>query len=111
MLKELHYMSFNPRTHEGCDTEQNCINIPWKSFNPRTHEGCDWTPKHQHRELTDVSIHAPMKGATCILFALGIHVVVVSIHAPMKGATWIIEHGEEAKECFNPRTHEGCDLL
>ena len=37
----LNYSSFNPRTHEGCDSEiVTGASIP-PSFNPRTHEGCD----------------------------------------------------------------------
>ena len=79
-------LSFNPRTHEGCDSLAGKINEEelmfqsthprgvrqfltffirnTKSFNPRTHEGCD--------------------GLT-LTFAI-------------------------LARCFNPRTHEGCDL-
>ena len=37
----LQLQSFNPRTHEGCDTGLRSWWQPWQSFNPRTHEGCD----------------------------------------------------------------------
>ena len=59
---------------------------------------------------SQVSIHAPMKGATHRGRNPGIG-LGVSIHAPMKGATtkvldrWIFLH------CFNPRSHEGSDLF
>ena len=34
-------VSFNPRTHEGCDKINKNIMSDNFSFNPRTHEGCD----------------------------------------------------------------------
>ena len=33
----------------------------------------------------------------------------ISIHAPMKGATKPNKAGSLGKQHFNPRTHEGCD--
>ena len=54
-------------------------------FNPRTHEGCDLL--HTQSEYnSQVSIHAPTRGATIIV----VSVLVghrVSIHAPTRGAT------------------------
>ena len=35
------YVNFNPRTHEGCDTDSKRRNAYAIYFNPRTHEGCD----------------------------------------------------------------------
>ena len=35
------YSSFNPHTHEGCDTKFLAVNVSLVSFNPHTHEGCD----------------------------------------------------------------------
>ena len=54
-------------------------------FNPRTREGCDKV-EGDVRHHTDVSIHAPVKGATRAVPAL-VSTHVVSIHAPVKGAT------------------------
>ena len=34
-------LSFNPRTHEGCDNFKISTISRTLSFNPRTHEGCD----------------------------------------------------------------------
>ena len=34
-----------------------------ESFNPRTHKGCD-NEDPDSKELSEVSIHAPTKGAT-----------------------------------------------
>ena len=36
-------LSFNPRTHEGCDTYGGTSLHQQSGFNPRTHEGCDAT--------------------------------------------------------------------
>ena len=33
-------------------------------FNPRTREGCDSTPYKGRYKTRDISIHAPVKGAT-----------------------------------------------
>ena len=56
---------FNPRTREGCDSSKFIIWPPMICyFNPRTREGCD-DQGHGYRELDyDISIHAPVKGAT-----------------------------------------------
>ena len=54
---------FNPRTREGCDYLLNCVLFQPNRFNPRTREGCDsacFAPDGS----TEVSIHAPVKGAT-----------------------------------------------
>ncbi len=57
-----------------------------KRFNPRTHEGCD-TGAFSGELPCDVSIHAPMKGATHV-WHCSLSRTRVSIHAPMKGATF-----------------------
>ena len=58
-----------------------------------------------------ISIHAPVKGATpAFSYSVG-HNFVISIHAPVKGAT--IEKGSRVLVYFNfnPRTREGCDMF
>ena len=35
------FLSFNPHTHEGCDSPCFCLRRKSTSFNPHTHEGCD----------------------------------------------------------------------
>ena len=57
----------------------------------------------------EVSIHAPVKGAT----SMGrekLCNIPVSIHAPVKGAT-VTEINENDGDCFNSRTRKGCDLM
>ena len=56
------------------------------SFNPRTHTGCDYPIQKEHYSTIYVSIHAPTRGAT----AMGCKNpsgISVSIHAPTRGAT------------------------
>ena len=50
-----------------------------------------------------------MKGATPFQ-SLGITLIEISIHAPMKGATSAIPLACHSYFDFNPRTHEGCDV-
>ena len=57
-------------------------------FNPRTREGCDVT-RILHLHDKDVSIHAPVRGATDKSRLVAI-IIYVSIHAPVRGATVII---------------------
>ena len=55
---------FNPRTREGCDNVPVVVPVPDIDFNPRTREGCDVTGDSWDDDLIDMSIHAPVKGAT-----------------------------------------------
>ena len=57
------------------------------NFNPRTREGCDDIAVQHGYTGTEISIHAPVKGATrCRVLYNGMR-VKISIHAPVKGAT------------------------
>ena len=60
-------MGFNPRTREGCDLTYQLLLHPKGRFNPRTREGCDNQTLLDLRNFS-VSIHAPVKGATCQFF-------------------------------------------
>ena len=55
------------------------------SFNPRTHTGCDAQGVRESNGQ-GVSIHAPTRGATCAGIVL-LRFRQVSIHAPTRGAT------------------------
>ena len=124
-------ISFNPRTHEGCDFVKLLAQCVPRCFNPRTHEGCD-DNLASARNLRDVSIHAPTRGATrtceyqLLICAVSIHAPTrgatesvvnlgtgtgVSIHAPTRGATACPNRCVYSFACFNPRTHEGCDYI
>ena len=58
------------------------------NFNPRTREGCDWIRNFFEIGFSDISIHAPVKGATSKAIII-----------------------EEEAIYFNPRTREGCDII
>ena len=100
------FQSTHPRgvRHAWSDTR-----IRRLCFNPRTREGCDHR-LHLQASGKTVSIHAPARGATQLIFC-SCRAYCVSIHAPARGATprsgtyWCGDCG------FNPRTREGCDLL
>ena len=59
-------------------------------------------------QSTDVSIHAPARGAT-VVHVPGQGLVVVSIHAPARGATFLPRSAYSTPSGFNPRTRTGCD--
>ena len=56
-----------------------------RDFNPRTHVGCDMEQQSTNAKLI-ISIHAPTWGAT-YYYKYVIPCVVISIHAPTWGAT------------------------
>ena len=76
---------FNPRTHTGCDQPWGIRRRFLNRFNPRTHTGCDNTSKWWTTQ-SDVSIHAPIQGATQVK-GIQPSYLQVSIHAPIQGAT------------------------
>ena len=57
-------------------------------FNPRTREGCDQAILRLRSAAILISIHAPVKGATCKKLISSDGEVQISIHAPVKGATF-----------------------
>ena len=121
---------FNPRTHVGCDLVNTgfITNLP-VSIHAPTWGATDCV------DLTvmsrAVSIHAPTWGATLQAYQL-VRLRLVSIHAPTWGATSAITcpklsslfqstHPRGVRhrvwnktvyvDCFNPRTHVGCDRM
>ena len=100
------------------------------NFNPRSHEGSDQYLERVRSIDSEISIHAPTRGATTTSMGSN-YLVNISIHAPTRGATnnkqflhcvssfqSTLPRGERRKECrhfhpaddFNPRSHEGSDL-
>ena len=94
---------FNPRTREGCDLR---LRKRWEmirdDFNPRTREGCDQTSDRFLKIESIISIHAPVKGATCSVVTLNGSLLSadISIHAPVKGATFSITSAISRKSSF-----------
>ena len=80
------HISFNPRTHEGCDVAEAPVPTELAGFNPRTHEGCD--------SLTDTLLTHKVS------FNPRTH----------EGCDSLTDTLLTHKVSFNPRTHEGCDL-
>ena len=99
--------SFNPHTHEGCDSHWPVQYACLRCFNPHTHEGCD-VSSSVSLQKSQVSIHTPTKGVTKLLaftilcrkfqsthprrvwLADGKYTLkqTVSIHTPTKGVTF-----------------------
>ncbi len=61
------------------------------------------------KQYSDVSIHAPVKGATRFKASMALY-LDVSIHAPVKGATSKQDTYSIRAQCFNPRAREGRDF-
>ena len=103
------YCSFNPRTHEGCDLSSMRMMTMTDGFNPRTHEGCDRIYQvHANGFRRFQSTHP--RGVRLVTSPLATLSCSVSIHAPTRGATSRWASTSTAHTCFNPRTHEGCDI-
>ena len=84
--------------------EQNAF----RDFNPRSREGSD-TGEQPKARISNISIHAPAKGATSVALPL-LLCYIISIHAPAKGATPADEDGSSLDTYFNPRSREGSDI-
>ena len=79
------WYDFNPRSREGSDLVMMCHGGRIQHFNPRSREGSDQADCTVP-EVFLISIHAPVKGATCI------DALPLSLAAD-----------------FNPRSREGSD--
>ena len=99
---------FNPRAREGRDDRKDRKGLLHRSFNPRAREGRDGSANDFVAQQTDVSIHAPARGATGIDLG-GAGFGSVSIHAPARGATWQWIREMARAASFNPRAREGRD--
>ena len=76
---------FNSRSREGSDRSKHIESRAHAHFNSRSREGSDLTGKSVFVK-TQISIHAPAKGATLSLTTSDT-LQPISIHAPAKGAT------------------------
>ena len=93
----------------GATSSQLSMSGTRVDFNPRTHEGCDIEEEVTVDDAFGISIHAPTRGATMALRRISSAALVISIHAPTRGATLSVAMIEPIRPNFNPRTHEGCD--
>ena len=79
--------NFNPRSREGSDFGPAGKRFALSDFNPRSREGSDVVLANVYALTVTISIHAPVKGATC-----------------QNPQTWDVESD------FNPRSREGSDV-
>ena len=101
---------FNPRTREGCDPPQsNGRQSSGAHFNPRTREGCDSMPGTEQSLFCRYFNPRTREGCDCPAPGTAHHRQDISIHAPVKGATQSDRRGQTVYHYFNPRTREGCD--
>ena len=77
-------------------------------FNPRAREGRDAPFCFICSFSIDISIHAPVKGATYFGEPSDFE-RLISIHAPVKGATGTLPVNRGGTNNFNPRAREGRD--
>ena len=103
------YEYFNPRSREGSDGALEAERENQKNFNPRSREGSD-DYCYKRGDVTQISIHAPAKGATYMQAFQQLYDRAISIHAPAKGATCSLCSIVRAVSYFNPRSREGSDL-
>ena len=84
------------------------LNRPY--FNPRTREGCDKIDGQSITIWFDISIHAPVKGATCDNH--GFFTAITNFNPRTREGCDIRNHLlKKGIKNFNPRTREGCDGL
>ncbi len=78
-------------------------------FNPRTHEGYDIN-QTRLSEIDTILIPVPMKG-TIWMSPEPLNFFDILIPVPTKGTMIIYYNWLWLAICFNPRTHEGYDLI
>ena len=122
-------MNFNPRSREGSDVAALAICDANTNFNPRSREGSDGKYLYGIRRQHHFNPRS-REGSDKLVFAVT-NPSNISIHAPAKGATWSRQSGlicwrfqstlprRERRECrytrkqskkyFNPRSREGSD--
>ena len=126
----INIVSFNPRTHVGCDNRQPHQISMMQCFNPRTHVGCDGNRQLFFSLSVCFNPRTHVGCDFCLARWLNSH--IVSIHAPTWGATivkaWQIRSNRfqsthprgvrlrflqilHLPQGFNPRTHVGCDTI
>ena len=79
-------------------------------FNPHTHEGCDWSCRLITILSTRFQSTHPRR-VWRFVRSKNFKPYGVSIHTPTKGVTKEFFEVLFLRPCFNPHTHEGCDLM
>ena len=104
------WMSFNPRTREGCDLTNWLSAVQSGCFNPRTREGCD----------ISVSALSPARSLFQSTHPRGVRLdeyasksVIVKFQSTHPRGVRHVPATEKLRTLtrFNPRTREGCDSM
>ena len=99
--------SFNPRAREGRDGRTGSARTARSGFNPRAREGRDEVDVQTGVSNTDVSTHAPAKGATGICMERRRYVQFQPTR-PRRARHSALPQVSESRS-FNPRAREGRD--
>ena len=102
---------FKPRSREGNAPFHQLLRLLHPRFKPRSREGNDATGAVGGGVTMErVSIHVPTRGTTSIESIDGKY-INVSIHVPTRGTTRKRSLRQGSFNGFNPRSHEGNDLM
>ena len=109
-ISENDIANFNPRSREGSDFRTLFRLLAYVIFQSTL-------PRRERRKSgsqccygTEISIHAPAKGATTWEYRTT-QKLRISIHAPAKGATYTNAYYNCRRWYFNPRSREGSDKV
>ncbi len=102
------FVSFNPRTHTGCDIPSPSAATRRSCFNPRTHTGCDLFTHLIIVLICSFQSTHPHGVRRAMTLRHRTYVVFQSTHPhgvrPKPSMTVSVYNNG-----FNPRTHTGCD--
>ena len=102
------FTSFNPHTHEGCDSISRLLSQSLLGFNPHTHEGCDGGRRIPLNEIRKFQSTHPRRVWLIVRFLSLTMPVFQSTH-PRR--VWHTDFMLGKMPIgFNPHTHEGCDF-
>ena len=98
---------FNPRSHEGSDSDLVMNIYNRNHFNPRSHEGSDYFIFSKYAAAI-ISIHAPTRGATQVHHLLSCGIIYFNPRSH-EGSDQTTTAQSSRIHHFNPRSHEGSD--
>ena len=102
-------ISFNPRTHTGCDVRIVIDPIPSLCFNPRTHTGCDIVLLFYHNANISFNPRTHTGCDTGLRYSDVYNLRFQSTHP--HGVRRLSSEVTGKDVSFNPRTHTGCDEI
>ena len=101
--------NFNPRSHKGSDLRVTSRLSTRQNFNPRSHKGSDLRYKrNKNRAKFQSTLPQGERQVRDDLLKAGL---IISIHAPTRGATGGSRLATSESKDFNPRSHNGSDIM